>query len=385
MRHQRSTSPARLLFVLATACGLGACTVSGSARSSDGSDAAPPPVIEHQSDGSSLVVDRPERFPLATASSHLAAPTLTANGVISPDISRAVPVVSLASGRAVDLRVRLGDYVEKGQLLMRVHSADVASAAADYHKAVADQGLARAQLDRAGDLYERGAIARKDLEIAQDAAAKADVDVQNTAERLRVFGVDPAAGPSGGIIDVVAPASGVITEQNVTSAAGVKTLDNSPNLFTISDLSRLWILCDVHENDLPAVRVGDPAEIHIAAYPERALSGRIDNIAPILDPNIRTAKVRIEIGNPGILRIGMFVTAVFHGQTAQARTVVPASAILHLHDREWVYVSGVRGRFERREVVSGPPGADGGQELISGLQPGERVAADALTLQNSVE
>jgi cobalt-zinc-cadmium efflux system membrane fusion protein len=269
-------------------------------------------------------------------------------------------------------------------LLLRIHSADIAGAAADHRKAQADEVLARTQLDRAKDLFERGAIAKKDLDVAQGAAVKAAVDVETTAERLRIFGVDPANASPGGVVDIVAPVSGVITEQNVTPAAGVKTLDNSPTLFTISDLSHIWIVCDVYENDLPAVRVGDAATIHVAAYPDRLLTGRIDNIAPILDPTIRTAKVRIEVSNPGILRVGMFVTAVFHGQIEDTRPVVPATAILHLHDREWVYVPAGDGRFQRKEVVSGQTLPGNAQELLSGLRPGDRVVANALVLQNTV-
>jgi cobalt-zinc-cadmium efflux system membrane fusion protein len=186
-------------------------------------------------------------------------------------------------------------------------------------------------------------------------------------------------------VDVVAPASGVITEQNVTNAAGVKSLDNSPNLFTISDLSHVWIVCDVYENDLPTVRTGDTADIHLAAYPDKVITGRISNIGATLDPSIHTAKVRIEVANPGLLRVGMFVTATFHGQTRQVRAVVPATAILHLHDREWVYSPAGPGQFRRIEVRSGNTLPGNMQELASGLQPGDRVVSNALVFQNTVE
>jgi cobalt-zinc-cadmium efflux system membrane fusion protein len=363
---------------------LAACGVGGSAASGDG--APPPAVVEHDGDASTLHVEHPERFPLATATSHQGTTTLTVTGVVSPDISRAVPVVSLSSGRVIELRASLGDRVEKGQVLLRIQSADVSAAIADHRKARVDDVLARTQLERAKDLYERGAIAKKDLEVAQDAADKATVDVENSAERLRVLGVDPSqTGTATGIVSVVAPASGVITEQNVTNAAGVKTLDNSPNLFTVSDLSRVWIICDVYENDLPAVRVGDTAEIHLAAYPDRALSGRVNNIASILDPSLRTAKIRIEVANPGLLRIGMFVTAAFHGQTPQVRAVVPATAILHLHDRDWVYIPAGTSAFQRQEVVGGQMLSGNMQEVVSGLQPGARVIANALVFQNTSE
>jgi cobalt-zinc-cadmium efflux system membrane fusion protein len=371
-----------LVVVSACATLVAACTVRGSTET--GSGAPQPAVVDHDGDAGGIRVDHPELIPLSTATAHDAAPELSVTGVVSPDVSRAVPVVSLASGRVVDLRARLGDRVEKGQLLLRIQSADVASAFADYRKAMADRALAESQLARAQVLLDRGAIARKDQEVAQDAADKARVDVENAGERLRVLGMD-ASRPPTAIVDVVAPASGVITEQNVTNAAGVKSLDNSPNLFTISDLSRVWIVCDVYESDLAAVRVGDGADVHLAAYPDRSWKGRIDNIGAMLDPAIRTAKVRIEVANSGLLRIGMFVTATFHGRAAETRAVVPATAVLHLRDRDWVYVPTANGRFERRAVVGGAMLADHRQELRSGLRPGEPVVANALVFQSSVE
>jgi cobalt-zinc-cadmium efflux system membrane fusion protein len=359
-----------------------ACGVGGSADS--GSGAPPPPVVDHEGDGSSVRVAHPEQFPLATATARSAAPELNVTGVVTPDVSRAVPVVSLASGRVVELRARLGDRVEKGQLLLRIQSADVAGAFSDYRKAVVDEALARSQLDRSKLLFERGAIAKKDLDVAQDTEDKAVVDVETSREHLRVLGVDATSPPSG-VVDIFAPVSGVITEQNVTPAAGVKSLDNSPNLFTISDLSRVWIVCDVYENDLRGVRVGDAADIRLNAYPDRPLTGHVSNIGPILDPSLRTAKVRIDVSNPGLMRVGMFVTAVFHGLTSETHAVVPASAVLHLHDREWVYVPAGAGRFQRREVVGAQMLPGNMQELRSGLRPGEPVVSNALVLQNTVE
>jgi cobalt-zinc-cadmium efflux system membrane fusion protein len=244
--------------------------------------------------------------------------------------------------------------------------------------------LAQSQLDRARLLLDRGAIAKKDAEVAENAANKARVDVENATERLHVLGMDPAKDATA-IVDVVAPVSGVITEQNVTNATGVKSLDNSPNLFTISDLSRVWIVCDVYENDLALVHLGDTADIQLAAYPDTRVTGRISNIGAVLDPTIRTAKVRIEVANPGLLRVGMFVTATFHGQTSELRAVVPATAILHLHDRDWVYIPAASGQFQRVEVRSGDMLPDHQQEVMAGLHPGQRVVVNALVFQNTVE
>ncbi len=373
------------LFVITVVAILPLLAACGARAAGDPSREAPPPaIVEHDGDAGTVRADHPERFPLATAGSREATSELNVTGVVSPDVSRSVPVVSLASGRVIDVRARLGDRVQKGQVLLRIESVDVSNALSDYRKAVADQELAQTQLDRANALYERGAVARKDLEVAQDAAQKARVDTQNARDRLRVLGVDPQQA-STPIVNVIAPASGVITEQNVTSASGVKSLDNSPNLFTIADLSRVWILCDVFENDLPVVRVGDRADVSLSAYPDRVLTGRVDNIGAVLDPAIRTAKVRIEVENPGLMRVGMFVTATFHGQAQGMHAVVPASAVLHLHDRDWVYVPADEGRFQRREVVGGQMLPGHMQEIVSGLEPGERVVTNALVLQNTVE
>jgi membrane fusion protein, heavy metal efflux system len=277
----------------------------------------------------------------------------------------------------------LGDTVKKGQVLLRVQSADIAAAYSDYQKAVADEQLTRTQFERAQLLYDKGAISLNDLQVAQDTDAKAKVDVKTTAEKLRVLGSPNLDQPTG-IVDILAPVSGVITDQQVTNAAGVAGL-GSPNPFTISDLSTVWILCDVHEDDLANVHIGEKAEIVLKAYPDKVFSGVISNIGSVLDPNIRTAKVRIEVSNPGLMRPGMFVTATFHGLKEETRAALPATAILHLHDRDWVYVPDKDKQFRRVAVIAGDmlPGAM--QEIVSGVAPGEQVVLNALEFQNTVE
>ena len=347
------------------------------------SEAPPPPTVEPDLDANNFKVDHPEQFPLVAAIEHKAAPSLNVTGVVQPDIARAVPVISLTSGRVVEIKARLGDAVKQGQLLLKVRSSDVSGAYQTYLKAINDERLARQQVQRTQILYDKGAVAKSALEQAEDTAQDAKVDLDTATEQLRLLGVDKDH-PSG-IVDVVAPISGVITDQQVTNAAGVQGL-SGPNPFTISDLSYVWIVCDVYENDLDAARVGDFADIHLNAYPERVLKGKIDNILPILDPNIRTAKVRIEVPNPeGMMRIGMFVTATFYGRQPETRAAVPATAILHLHDREWVYTPVSAGHFKRLEVATGNMLPGNLQEVISGIKPGDQVVSNALVLQNTVE
>jgi membrane fusion protein, heavy metal efflux system len=345
-------------------------------------EAPPPAVVVHEDNANVFRVDHPEQYPVVAVGKSDEAPELDVTGTVSPDISRNVPVITIASGRVVEIKARLGDTVTQGQILMRVQSADISQAFSDYRQAVADETLAKAQLDRSELLYEHGAIALNDLQVAQDTEEKAKVTVETTIDHLRVLGAD-VNHPSA-LIDVHAPVSGVITDQEVTIAAGTQGLA-SPNAFTISDLSHVWVLCDVYENDLPFVRLGEYADIHLNAYPDVHLRGRIGNIGPILDPNIRTAKVRLELANPGMLRLGMFATATFYGPKKQVLATVPASAVLHLHDRDWVYAPMGDNQFHRVEVTGGKMLPNNVQEILTGLKPGDKVVTNALDLQSTVE
>lgn len=376
MRRARIESAA-LLF--AGSLWLAGC---GDSKGDPKAEAPPPVTVEQEQDVNVFQVEHPEQFPLVAAVEHLSTSQLVATGTVNPDISRSVPVISIATGRVVEVKARLGDAVQKGQVLLRVQSADMSGAFSDYRKAIADEKLAKIQFDRAKLLYDKGAISLNDFQTAEDVENKAQVDVENTTERLRVLGGNiehPAA-----IVDIRAPISGVITDQQVTNAAGVAGL-GSPNPFTISDLSYVWILCDVYENDLSSVHIGESTEIRLNAYPDKVFTGRISNVLPVLDPTLRTAKVRIEVRNPGLMRVGMFVTATFHGLKKETRAAVPATAILHLHDRDWVYVPAGGKKFRRVEVVAAQILPGNMQELISGVKPGVQVVQNALVFQNTVE
>lgn len=370
------------VIVLTAFCAAGIAGCGGNATRNIAAEAPPPAQVVREQDANLIQVNHPEQFSLVTVGQHDATSKLAVTGVVTPDISRTVPVISLASGRVVEIHARLGDVVTRGQVLLRVQSSDISGAYADYRKAKADEVLARAQLDRAKDLQTHGAMSVNDLQTAQDTEDKAKVDVETTAEHLKLLGSD-LDHPTG-IVDIVAPVSGVITDQEVTNAAGVQGL-SAANPFTISDLSNVWIVCDVYENDLPTVRMGDAAEITLNAYPGKVIAGRISNIGAIMDPNIRTAKVRIEVRNPGLMRIGMFVTATFRGQTKETHATVPATAIVHLHDRDWVYVPAGDKKFKCVEVVGGDTLPDNIQEIISGIKPGAQVVQNALVFQNATE
>jgi membrane fusion protein, heavy metal efflux system len=345
-------------------------------------EAPPPAKVVSGVDPSFFAVEHPEFYPIVAATEYKAPSQMAVTGTVFPDISRTVPVISLASGRIVDIRARLGDTVKKGQLLLRVRSDDISGGFDAYRKAVSDELLARKQLDRAKVLYEHGAIAQQDLEVAQDTEDDAKTTLDTATEHLHLLGSDPD-NPKG-IVDITAPVSGVITDQEATAGSAVQAY-STPNPFTVSDLSSVWIVCDVYENDMANIRIGQPADIRLNAYPDKVLKGTISNIGSILDPNVRSVKVRIEVANPGlIMRLGMFATATLFGRGDQAYASVPASAIVHLHDRDWVFIP-VDGKFKRTEVVSGGQLPNNMQQIQSGIQPGQQVVTNAINLQNAID
>jgi membrane fusion protein, heavy metal efflux system len=379
---KRNSALLQGLLLLGAALVLAGCSGGHPTGSQVEAQEAPPSAtVVPGPDAALVVVDHPEQFPLYAATAHEAYSTLAVTAVVNPDISRSVPVVSLASGKVVAIHARLGDTVQKDEVLLSIRSDDISGGFSDYRKAVADEILARKQLERSKDLYDHGAIAQTDLELAQDTEDKARVDIETMAEHLKLLGNDP--DHPNFVVDIKAPVSGVITDQEVTNAATVQAYGVNP--FTISDLSYVWVVCDVHENDLPSVHMGDPAEVTLNAYPDMKIAGRVSNIGAVMDPTIRTAKVRIEVKNPGTMRIGMFATVTFRGQKSQTHTVVPASAIMHLHDRDWVFVPAPDKKFRRVEVTGGDTLPNQMQEVMSGLQPGQQVVTNAVVLQNAAD
>ena len=261
----------RLLLATILCWSLGLLVACNEGKANPDAEAPPKAVVEQDLDANNFKVDHPEQFPLATAAEYKAVPELNVTGVVQPDITRAVPVVSLATGRVVEIKARLGDEVKKGQLLLRVQSNDVSGAYQTYVKAQNDERLAHLQLDRSQILYDKGAIAKSALESAEDGEADAKADLNAASEQLHLLGIDK--DHPNGIVNIDAPISGVITDQQVTNAAGVQGL-SGPNPFTISDLSYVWIVCDVYENDLDAVQVGQSADIRLNAYPDKPVKGR---------------------------------------------------------------------------------------------------------------
>jgi membrane fusion protein, heavy metal efflux system len=384
--HLSKSWPMPAALLLAASLTLSACKKE--ARGDTGPSHLP---VVQTGDMSLVSVDKPDQFPLVAAESYDVPATLDVTGTIFPDIAREIPVISLASGRVVDIKARLDDYVKKGQLLLKIQSPDSSNAFDTYLKARNDEIMNNKAYLRAKDLYAHGAISQGMLEQAEDAENDSLADLKAAEEQLETLGIDKDH-PSP-VVPVYSPISGVIVQQNVTqaAAAGV-TFSGSATAFTIADLSSVWVICDVYENDIPKLALGQEARIKIDAYPDRVILGHISDIGPVLDPSIRTAKVRIEVPNPGILKLGMFVTATFQSLKKQNFALVPAPAVLHLHDRDWVFVPAGGNNFRRVEVKAGNMVGDK-QEILAEIDnarevpfpSGQQVVSNVLQLEATLE
>jgi len=362
--------------VLAALSVLTGCTQHGAMDASE-----PKPVTTP--DPNVFEVPNPQQFPLVEPVSRPVPEVLRVNGVVAPDVARTVHINALASGRVMDVRSRLGDDVEKGQLMVVVHSPELETAIQQYRKDQADEHLAGVALKRAQDLYAHGAMALQDLQNTENTEQKAQVDVKTDADQIRLLGGDlDHLSPT---VEVRSPISGTVVDQQITSGEAVKSLDNSQSLFMVADLSRVWVLCDVYENDLGRVRLGDAAEIRLNAYPDRAFRGTIANISPVLDPATRTAKVRVELANVNhLFRPQMFAVVTFTSRRTTPKLLLPSSAILRLHDKDWVFVRVSERSFRRIQVQGGAAGPEGMQEILAGLNLGDQVVSNALEFSSAV-
>lgn len=366
-------------------------TLSACKKEASGDTGPEHPSVMQAGDMSLVSVDKPNQFPLVAAESYDAPATLEVTGTIFPDVAREIPVISLASGRVVDIKARLDDFVKKGQLLLKVQSPDSSNAFDTYLKARNDEIMNNKAYVRAKDLYAHGAISQGMLEQAEDAENDSQADLKSAEEQLETLGIDKDH-PSP-VVSVYSPISGVIVQQNVTqaAAAGV-TYSGSATAFTVADISSVWVICDVYQNDIPKLAVGQEAKIKIDAYPDRVITGHISDIGPVLDPSIRTAKVRVEVPNPGILKLGMFVTATFQSLKKQNFALVPAPAVLHLHDRDWVFVPADGNKFRRVEIKAGEMVGDK-QEILAEIDnakevpfpSGQKVVSNVLQLEATLE
>jgi cobalt-zinc-cadmium efflux system membrane fusion protein len=307
---------------------------------------------------------------------------LRAAGVVEPNAYKQVAVTPLISGRITRVSAELGQQVQRGQTMAQIFSPELAEAQTRYISARADLEAHEQELARTEKLVEIGAASRQELERIHAGHTARRADVESAASRLQLLGLAAAAiealGPGknqGATTNVPAPIAGVVTERVANVGLNV---DQSTKLFTVVDLSTVWVVAELYEKDFARVRVGSPATIRTRAYPDLVLQGRVSYIDPQVSAETRTAKLRIEVPNARHdLRLGMYAEALLAGGDGAPMPMVPRSAVQNIGNRTVVYLVNPKepGKFVEREVRLGT--ATGDQvPVLAGVQPGDVVVAD---------
>jgi cobalt-zinc-cadmium efflux system membrane fusion protein len=338
----------------------------------------------------SIPPDQMSHLQVLTAQPTTLTRSLRLTGSVAYDSFRTTPVITQVSGPVTRISVAPGQKVRRGQPLLYVASPDYSQLRSAYLKAKDADALAQKSYARAKDLYQHHALAEQNLEQAESAEVQAKGDLENAAAALKVVGVaDPdsllKSSPSFEA-PVRAPIDGEVVEQNVSAGQLLQT--GATQCFLISDTSKVWVLVNVYQKDLPYVRVGDTVAIQTDTYPD-TFHGRISYVAPALDPNTRTLQARIETPNPGDkLKKDMFVTATVNAGVVRNAIAVPDAAVLRDSENQpFVYVETSGGSFGRRSVTVGES-QQGKTQITSGLNPGDRFIADGglfVQFENSLQ
>ena len=317
--------------------------------------------------------------------------SLRLTGAVAFNAFNTTPVITQIGGPVSRIVVTPGQQVRRGEPLLYVASPDYSQLLANYLKARDAFQLADKSYLRSKDLYDHHAIAERDLEAAESTRTQASADLGAAEQSLKILGItkpEAAVGrPATSEIPVLAPIAGEAVERLV--APGQVIQAGSTQVFTISDMSSVWVLANVYQKDLPYVHLGDPVAITTDSYLGTELHGRISYIAAALDPNTRTLQARIDVKNPqSKLKKDMYVTATVQAGTIQNAITVPSAAVLRdTENQPFVYVVNQKNEFARRAVTLGET-AGGNTQLISGVAPGERVVGDGslfLQFANSLQ
>jgi membrane fusion protein, heavy metal efflux system len=316
--------------------------------------------------------------------------TLRLTGAVAYNAFNTTPVITQVGGPVSRILVVPGQHVKTGQPMLDVSSPDYSQLLDAYLKAADAFRLADKNWVRAQDLYQHHAIAQRDLEQAESDRNQARADLNAADQGMRILGIknpgDLAKAPSSALIPVLAPIGGEVVERLVSPGQVVQA--GQTQAFTISDLSTVWVLANVYQADLAAVRTGDDVVVETDSYPER-FHGRISYVSPALDPNTRTLQARIVVDNPGEkLKRDMYCTVTVTAGSIPNAIAVPDSSVLRDDNNQpFVYLATSANQFGRRDVEIGES-LDGKTHILRGLSPGERVVGDGslfLQFANSLQ
>ena len=312
------------------------------------------------------------------------------NGRLTWNEETTVRIYTPVAGRVQSIAGGLGEFLNKNEPLARLDSSDFGQAQAEAHKASADLVLSERTLARTRDLFEHGAIARKDLEVAEDVYAGAEAEKQRTASRLALYGAS-ADGAVDGLFSLRAPLAGVIVEKNINVGQEVRPdqlLANAPQLFAplfvLSDPSHLSLLIDASERDLALFRPGLPLVIRSSAFPDKKFMGTVDRVADSFDPATRMVTVRGHVENSDrLLKAEMFVSVEFDSDSTPG-LVIPTQAVFLKGGRQFVFLEEKPGTYVRCEVGVGAEEM-GKIVVLHGLQSNQRIVAEGSLLLDELQ
>jgi cobalt-zinc-cadmium efflux system membrane fusion protein len=292
----------------------------------------------------------------------------TLTGSIAPDENKMVKVFPMVSGVAQNVHVQLGDVVSKGQTLAVMKSAEMAGFTKDYISSTADVRNTRRIMESTQDLYKGGLASQKDLEQAKSDYQKA------LAENKRAGAVISINKSNSNGYELKAPISGFVVEKNLTSNTHVRA-DNSQNLFTIADLSTVYVLVNVYESDISKIQTGDPVKVTTLSYPDKVFDGKIDRMDNMLDPDNKVMHARIKINNPGnLLKPGMFANIQIRAKSGEDLPEINTRALVFDNDKNYVIVVDGKAKVHIQPVVVAKTVEDRAY-ISKGLRPGDRVIA----------
>jgi cobalt-zinc-cadmium efflux system membrane fusion protein len=311
-------------------------------------------------------------------------PLLTATGKVQFNEDQTVRVLAPLPGQVQDLKLRVGDSVQKDQVLFSIKSREVSALVTDYIQSQRDLDLAQKTHTMTKDLFEHQAASKISLQQAEGDLAKAQTHLAQAEEALRVLGLDPKEAEKDGglrsLIPVHSTLAGLVIERAVTNGQFIQA-DSTP-LLTITDVSSVWVLVDVFERDIHLVHVGQKVVVVATAYPDRRFTATVERIGDKVDPETRTLKVRLLVPNPNLLlKPEMFISASLELSAGTAAMTVPTTAVFTEDSKNYLFAAAGERSFARREVLTAPDG-EGRLRVTSGLHSGDRVVTDGALLLN---
>jgi cobalt-zinc-cadmium efflux system membrane fusion protein len=323
--------------------------------------------------------DAPEKTPVEVATVHPQSVTdrLVLAARVTPDPTRVVHIYSQITGRLIELYVRPGQEMAKGQTIGLIQSSEIAAARADYDKAKIEVARADRQLDRGKQLLQHEVMAQRDYDDLEAADQAAHAELTRSIQRIQMLGFSPEGSSDSAALR--APISGAVLDIGSASGEMQRSLDNANPIATVANLDSVWVLGDVFEQDLNTVRAAQSVEVTLPAYPGETWHGKISNISDAMDPTSRTLKVRVVLPNPKhLLKPEMFAN-ISIARTTAPEFVLPTSAVVHEGTSSYVFLQTSPGKYERHQVGTG---ALNGKTVVvtSGLKDGDQVVTAGAAL-----